>query len=292
MMNRKMLHFPRLKLVFGLASTLLFAVPCWPQATGASTQPQTASQQGDNSADLAKKLSNPVADLVSVPFQFNWDSGVGPDEDTRFILNVQPVIPFSMTPNWNMILRVITPIISQPPLAPGASANSGIGDILTSMFLSPANPRRFTWGIGPVVSLPSTADPTLGTGKWSAGPTIVILKQSGGFTYGALWNQVWSFAGNERRNDVSQMFIQPFFSYTTKKAVTLTVNSETTANWKAESGQKWTIPITFQISKVSSFGPFPASYFIGAAPFVEKPDGGPSWRLRAGMALLLPRTKK
>ncbi len=280
------------KLAFGAVLAILFAVPGSPQSDDTGKQSQAAAQQGESAADLAKKLTNPVAELVSVPLQFNWDSGVGPDKDTRFILNVQPVMPFSMNKDWNLILRVITPLISQPPLLPGAGATAGVGDVLASAFFAPAQPRRFIWGVGPVLSLPSTADPFLGSGKWSAGPTVVILKQSVGFTYGALWNHVWSFAGNERRDDVSQMFLQPFFSYTTKKALTVSVNSEMAANWKAESGQQWTVPLIFQISKVASFGPFPASYSIGAGPYIEKPDGGPSWKLRAGISILLPRTRK
>ena len=254
-------------------------------------QGAAAPQQGEGSADLAKKLSNPVSDLVSVPFQFNWENGVGPNKNTRFILNIQPVVPFTLNPKWNLIARVITPLVSQPPLVAGGAATFGVSDILASFFFSPAQPRGFIWGVGPVFSLPSTADPFLGTGKWSAGPTVVVLKQAGPWTYGALWNQVWSFAGDTARGDVSQMFLQPFVAYTSKSAVTVTVNSEATANWKASSGQQWTIPINVLVSKISWFGPFPASYGVGAGVFVEKPTGGPSWKLRAIATVLLPRKK-
>ena len=281
-----------LRFAIGIMLIALFAVPGWPQSNDTGQQNQAAQQQGEGSSDLAKKLSNPVGDLVSVPFQLNWDSGVGPDKDTRFLLNIQPVMPFSLNGQWNLILRVITPFISQPPLASGAAATFGVGDILTSAFFSPAQPKRFIWGVGPVLSLPSTADPFLGSGKWAAGPTVVVLKQSSGFTYGALWNQVWSFAGNEKRGDVSQMYLQPFLSYTTKSAATFGISSEMAANWKAAKGEKWTVPLVFQISKVSSFGPFPASYSIGVAPYVKKPEGGPSWKLRAGISLILPRTRR
>jgi hypothetical protein len=164
-------------------------------------------------ADLAKQLSNPIASLVGVPFQFNWEQNVGPSELTRFILNVQPVMPFTVNKNVNLIVRLIAPLISQPPLVDGGVAASGMGDITTSFFLSPSKSTRLIWGAGPVIVLPSTSEPTLGSGKWSGGPTIVALKQSGPWAVGALWNQVWSFSGDPARSDVNQMFFQPFVAY-------------------------------------------------------------------------------
>jgi hypothetical protein len=176
--------------------------------------------------DLAKKLANPISDLVSVPFQFNWEQGVGPDEATRFILNVQPVMPFAMNQDWNLITRVIVPFVSQPALAEGGSPAFGVSDVFASFFFSPSRPG-LTWGVGPAISLPSTSIATLGTEKWSAGPTVVVLKQTGKMTYGALWNQVWSFSGNTERAGVNQMFLQPFFAYQAARTLTVTLQSET-----------------------------------------------------------------
>jgi hypothetical protein len=147
-------------------------------------QPAASSGGSGDSAELAKKLSNPISDLVSVPFQFNWEQNVGPRDQTRFNLNVQPVMPFSLTPKMNLITRVIVPFVSQPPLADGGVPAAGVGDILASFLLSPNTGSTFTRGVGPVISLPSTVEPTLGTEKWSAGPTIVALKQAGPWTVG------------------------------------------------------------------------------------------------------------
>jgi hypothetical protein len=222
-----------------------------------------------------------------VPFQFNWEQGVGPEDQTRFILNVQPVMPFKLTDDWNLILRVITPFINQPPLTSGGTSAFGVGDILTSFSLSPSHSGGLIWGAGPVLSLPSTTQPTLGTEKWAAGPTVVVPKQSGHSTLGALWNQVWSFAGNSSRDGVSQMFVQPFAAYGVG-SWTFTLQSETTANWKAD-GEKGTVPINAIAAKLSSFGPFPASYQFGFGVYAAHPDTGPSWKIRAAIVILLPR---
>lgn len=256
-----------------------------------------AQAQNESAAaeDLAKKLSNPISDLVSVPFQFNWDNGVGPNEDLRLLLNIQPVVPFSISENWNLIGRWIMPVVSQPELAPGSGTAFGFGDIVASGFFSPKKPTAggLIWGVGPVFALPATTNPLLGSGKWSAGPTAVALKQSGPWTYGGLVNHLWSVAdtGEPARADVNQTFIQPFLGYTTKSAVTFTVNSESAANWEAADGEEWTVPIHLIVSKVTKFGPFPFSIGVGGAWYAETPTGGPEWRFRTQFVLLLPRGK-
>ena len=255
---------------------------------GAAAAQQPADKA--ESADLAKKLSNPVSDLVSVPLQFNWEANVGPSKLTRFILNVQPVMPFAISPKLHMITRVIMPLVSQPPLFDGGTATFGVSDITTSFFLSPTALKSFILGVGPVFVLPSTSEPTLGSGKWSAGPTAVALKQQGPWTYGALWNQTWSFSGDPSREDVNQMFLQPFLAYQATHTVTLTVQSETTANWEADD-QKWTVPINVVVGKLATFGTFPASYQLGVGAFPVHPDVGPSWKIRGAIVILLPKAR-
>jgi len=149
-----------------------------PASAGAA---QASADEEESSADLAKKLNNPISDLVSVPFQFNWENGIGSPDRTRFILNIQPVRPFKLDEDWNLIARIVVPIVSQPPLltsglGPSGFGTSGVSDPLVSFFLSPAK-GKIIWGVGPAISLPSTNDPTLGSQKWAAGPTVVVLRQ-------------------------------------------------------------------------------------------------------------------
>ena len=283
------------------ALSAMLTVTLLAAATSASAQsasasdppaaPAAAAAEDTNNADLAKKLSNPIADLVSLPFQFNWENGIGPLDQTRYILNVQPVMPFSLNKNVNMIVRVIAPVVSQPSAAvPGGIAVSGVSDLTTSFFFSPTR-GPVIWGVGPVITVPSTGVPALGTEKWSAGPTAVVLKQEGGLTFGALANQVWSFAGNASREDVSQMFLQPFVSYTTSNAWTFTAQSESTANWQIDGDGRWNVPLNALVAKLSTFGTFPTSYLLGGGYFVVHPDNGATWKIRAAITILLPRKK-
>jgi hypothetical protein len=263
--------------VVGLGAALLF---------GFDVAAQESSSH--SAADLAKQLQNPVADLISIPFQFNWEFEVGPETDTRYVMNLQAVMPFNLNPRWNLIARVIAPYVGQPVLAPGGVPATGWSDLLASFFFSPNKPGLI-WGVGPAISLPATSEPTLGSEKWSAGPTGVALHQAGSWTVGGLANQIWSFAGDESRSDVNQTFLQPFVAHSTKGGGTITLQSETTANWMAPSGEEWTIPIIVILSKVTKLGRHPISIAVGAGYFVEKPAGGPDWKARTVLTLLLPK---
>ncbi|MDX1381397.1 MAG: hypothetical protein R3233_09765, partial [Xanthomonadales bacterium] len=188
-----------------------------------------------DNAELAKKLSNPVASLISVPFQLNWDDSLGPfDDGDRWLLNVQPVIPVSLNDDWNLISRTIVPLVDVD-FGSGQQDAAGLGDVVQSFFFSPAAPSDsgWIWGVGPVFLLPTASDELLGAEQWGAGPTAVALKQQGPWTYGALANHIWSFAGDEDRADVNATFLQPFLAYVTPAAVTYSLNTESTYDWEA-----------------------------------------------------------
>ena len=250
--------------------------------------PPAAGAPEDEAAELAKKLSNPVANLISVPIQYNWDTGIGSAEADRTTINVQPVIPFEVADGWNLITRTIVPIIDAESPVSGGSDESGIGDITESLFLSPQAPtdKGWIWGAGPVFLIPTASDDALGSGKTGIGPTVVVLKQEKGWTYGALGNQIWSIAGDDDRDSVNATFLQPFLSYTTKSHTTLTLNSESTYDWHAD---QWTAPINLMASQVLKIGKLPISLGVGYREYIEAPDGGPEWGLRFVLTLLFPK---
>lgn len=237
-------------------------------------------------ADLAKKLSNPVADLISLPFQGNYDFGIGPGGGDKFTLNLQPVIPIGINDDWNLISRTILPIIDQEGIALGGANDAfGLGDTVQSFFFSPKSSDPI-WGIGPVFLLPTATDSLLGTEKWGTGPTGVVLKQSGPWTYGALANHLWDFAGDESRASVNATFLQPFVSYTTPHATTFTANLESTYDWQRE---QWNIPLNIIVSQLVKIGDQPVQLSGGVRYYLETPEGGPEWGLRFAVTWLFPR---
>lgn len=239
--------------------------------------------------DLAKQLSNPVAALISVPFQFNYDSDIGPNRGgDKYLLNFQPVIPFHLNSEWNLISRTIVPIVSQNNVTPGAGSQTGLGDVVQSFFFSPQKPTSsgLIWGVGPAFLLPTDTDHLLGAEKWGAGPTAVLLWQTNGWTYGMLANHIWSFAGNGDRSGVSSTFLQPFLNYTTRDAWTFGLNTESTYDWNRH---QWSTPINAFASKLIKFGTQPVSIGGGVRYWAASPDSGPhGWGARFIVTFLFP----
>jgi len=240
----------------------------------------------DQQAELAKKLQNPLASLISVPIQNNWDFGIGPANAMRYTANIQPVVPISISKDWNLIIRTILPVIYAESPVKGGSAHSGLGDTTQSFFLSPNAPvGGWILGAGPVGYYPTATESELGGGKWGAGPTIVALQQQHGFTYGILANQIWSFAGWGDK-DINATFLQPFVSFTTKKHTTFAVNTESTYDWTAS---QWTVPVNFAVQQLVKIGKQPVAFQVGYRYYADKPVGGPDWGLRFTVTFLFPK---
>jgi len=239
--------------------------------------------------EIAKQLANPVAALVSVPFQFNYDRGYGSADGYKAYVNIQPVIPFSISDSWNVISRTIVPVVSQHNVAGKSGTQSGLGDITQSFFFSPKSPTSdgLIWGAGPAFLVPTATDSLLGAKKWGAGPSAVLLKQKDSLTYGVLANHIWSLAGQSDRRNISATFLQPFFSYTNNKAWTFGLDTESSYDWK---GSQWSVPVNLTVSKVVKVGAQPVSFQVGVRYWAAAPESGPDgWGLRAGVTFLFPK---
>ncbi|MGB3211422.1 MAG: hypothetical protein WBB19_12015 [Desulforhopalus sp.] len=261
--------------------------PGFSYSQGGTIEQGTATP--DAEVDLAKKLANPIANLISVPFQYNYDEnfGVG-DEGSKSVLNIQPVAPFSLNDEWNVITRTIIPLVDTDDV-PVGSSEFGLGDIVASQFFSPKKPteRGWIWGIGPVELLPTAFDEALGAEKWGLGPTGVVLQQKGPWTVGLLANHIWSFAGNDDRDDISATFLQPFLTYVTKTKTTFSVNTESTYDWENDD---WAVPLNFNVSQLLKVGDQILSIGAGVRYWTESPENGPEdWGGRLVLTLLFPQ---
>jgi hypothetical protein len=258
--------------LFALAAT----APAWADAA-------------DN-ADLAQELTNPIADLMTVPIQMNFDRDIGPDDDgTKITTNVQPVIPFDISEDWNLITRTIMPVIHQDDVFPGEGSQFGLGDINLSLFFSPKQPGAggLTWGVGPVFLLPTATDLLLGGEKWGAGPAAIGLVLRGPWTIGMLANHIWSFAGDDDRPDINNTFMQPFVAYTWPSAWTASLQTESSYNWETE---QWSVPVNVALSKLVMFGRLPVSLQGGVGYWFESPGNGPEgFRFRLQANIVLPK---
>ncbi len=250
-----------------------------------------AADAAEDNEALAKSLSNPLASLISLPVQFNYDSGYGTANGDKLFVNIQPVIPIALSDDWNLITRTIIPIVlDQNNIAGLSGSQSGFGDIVQSLWLSPSQPTSFglIWGAGAVLLWPSgNADPLLGAGKFGVGPTAVGLIQSGPWTIGGLWNHIWSVAGDSTRAEVNNTFIQPFLVYTTPSAWSFTLNTETTYNWTADT---WSVPINAMVSKLVVIGGQRVSFQLGIRGWaVTTPTGPDGVGARFAVTFLFPK---
>lgn len=240
--------------------------------------------------ELAKIAQNPVGNLISVPFQNNSNLNYGPEQRTQNVLNIQPVIPIEVDKDWNVITRTILPVISQPALGFGEGRTNGIGDLQFSAFLSPANPGHWIWGVGAIVQAP-THDHDLGNGHWGLGPTFVVLHLERGdpWVYGMLVNNLWSAGAGGGSPSYSNGLVQPFVNYNFPGGTYLTSSPILTVDWKADGGNRWTVPLGGGIGHIFHFGRLPVNTQIGAYWNAARPDNAASWQLRAQVQLMFPK---
>ena len=247
-------------------------------------------------AELARAVQNPVADLISVPFQYNTNFNFGPRERIQNVLNIQPVIPVDLNEDWLMITRTIIPVVSQPSLFKGDDGRkNGLGDTVFSAFFSPRDQSRWLggrwlWGVGPALLLPTSTDDRLGPGEWGAGPSVVFLTMPGNWVVGSLFSNVWSFTHDDDDDKVNLFTWQPFVNYNLDGGWYLTTSPLITANWEADSDNTWTVPVGGGVGRIMRFGRQPVNLSLAGFYNVEKPDDiGPDWSIRFTLQLLFPR---
>jgi hypothetical protein len=252
----------------------------------------TTSHAASN-AELAKAAQNPVADMISLPFQNNTNFNFGPFDKTQNVLNIQPVYPISLNQDWNLITRTILPVISQPATAAGQDRKFGLGDIQFSAFFSPKAPTAggWIWGAGVIAQLDTATDDRLGQGVWGVGPTAVVLTSRKQWVYGGLINNVWSVSEDTGRSKVNQMLLQPFINYNfpDKPGRYLTFAPIITANWEASSSNTWTVPLGLGIGQIMKFGEQPVNIQVSYYYNVERPANAANYQIRLQVQLLFPK---
>lgn len=275
-----------------------------PQDQPTATQEKPAAQEekpaaGAESGDaLRKAAQNPVASLISVPIQENWNFGIQPGDRTQNVLNIQPVIPLSVGKDWNLIIRWITPIIYQPfsvPQETGSpiqSGSYGLGDMQPAFFFTPKK-SKVIWGVGPQLLLPTATNTgVLGQGKFGLGPTALVLVQPGKWTFGFLVNNVWSVAGHPGLPDVNQFLLQYFINYNLTKGWFLTWQPTMTANWEMTNGGRWVVPMGGGIGRIMRLGPQPVNVGLQFYGNAVHPPGASPWGMRMSIAFLYPKKPK
>jgi hypothetical protein len=252
----------------------------------------TREAEAQETPEIAKQAQNPIASLISVPFENDFNPQTGLKKEDSYVLELKPVVPFPLSNEWNLITRTIIPVIQLPDLAPGVAGTSGVGDVQLSLFLSPSKAGAVIWGAGPVVSFPAASQAILGTKKLSLGPTVVVLRIQGHWLFGTLVQNLTSVAGPSARADVNQMLIQPFANYNLKHGWYLTSSPLITANWEVNPNQRWLVPVGGGLGKIVHFGKLPVNIYAQSFRNVERPDGTTHWSARFQAQLLFPKKRK
>lgn len=242
---------------------------------------------GDNPTDqggssLAQQSQNPIADLASLPLQNNFDFGISPSNRTRFVGNLQPVVPLKLNENWNLIARTVVPFVNVP--TGPVDRSHGIGDSFGQFFFVPRKSGPLTWGVGPSVLMPTASNPNLGFQEWGVGVDGVALVTKGPVVAGALVNQIWSTEGSTK-----PFLFQPFANYNFDKGWFVTASGEFQADWERSAASRWTNVLGGGFGRTFPLFGQPVTMTARFAPYLDKPPGGPDWQFRFQMTLLFPK---
>jgi len=243
-------------------------------------------------SDLAKAAQNPIANMISLPFQNNVNFGIGPNNRTQNVLNIQPVIPFKLSDDWLLVTRWIMPVIYQPDILEDSGGRFGLGDLNPSFFFVPSArltglPKELLIGFGPAVKVPTATSRRLGAQKWGAGPSVVAVYSKGKWVLGGLINNIWSIG--DGANGTNSFLLQPFINYNLPGGWYLTTSPVITANWNAADSDRWTIPIGGGVGKIFRIGKQAMNAQVAAYYNVVRPDYGADWQLRVQLQFLFPK---
>jgi len=241
--------------------------------------------------ELAKLSQNPIGNIINIPFQENANLNDGAEKRTRNVVNIQPVIPVEITKEWNLLTRTILPLISQPE--PQGGRTNGVGDVQFELWVTPASPAKWTWGFGPFIQAPTHSNNQLGNDNWGLGPTVVFVHvdKESPWVYGVTAYNVWSVGSDGGSPSYNNGLIQPFVNYNLPGApgTYLTSGPQITVNWKADSGQRWTVPIGGGIGHVFHFGKLPVNMSVQGYYNVERPDNAANWLIQAQVKFMFPK---
>jgi hypothetical protein len=251
----------------------------------------TMTSWAQESSSIAKQAQNPIANLISVPLENDFDPQTGYKQEDSYVQQIKPVVPFRLSNDWNLITRTIIPIIQVPDLTSNVRGVSGLGDVELSLFLSPAKFGPVIWGVGPAISIPTATEDILGTKKLSVGPAVVVLRSQGHWLFGALVQNLFSVAGPSARPDVNQMLMQPFVNYNLRHGWYLVSSPVITANWEATPPNTWTVPVGGGVGKIVHFGKLPVNVYTQFFRNTSYPEGTTHWSARFQMQFLFPKKR-
>ena len=234
--------------------------------------------------DLARSVHNPFEDFIKIPFQSTTGFSIGPHHNAGDSLNLQPFLPFSLNPGWDLFARPSLSVSYQPR----PHEQFGLTDLQSSFFFSPHSANKWVWGIGPIFQFPTATSPELGTGRWSAGPTAALIYSNGPWFWGVLTYQLMSFAGNRARGSVNQTYVEPEVSYNLETGWYGDIDPPITFDWTAAAINGWTIPLGADVGKAFSVGSQAMAIQIGAYDLLKRPDGAPQWIMRVQLTALFP----
>lgn len=269
-----------IRTVFGVIASLMAL-----SAPASAVHAQGSAAPAVDATELAKQTQNPVAELISLPFQFNFNSGGDLEDGTLFNLNFQPVVPVKVSENWNLIARAIVPYLDIPT---ATDSETGLGDIVAELFFTPKHSGAVTWGVGPVFSFPTATNTFARTGSWATGVGGVVVHSAGPWVLGGLVANFWTVSDSGDSTEVNQLQAQPFINYNFGKGWALAFAPLITANWDAEDGEEWTVPLGLGISRTTVFGKQPITLGFQYYNNVERPEGTAANQLRIAVSLLFP----